>query len=200
MVSVVLAALDHRRRTGEGGHLDFAQAEAALHFLTPALLELQTTGVLPSRRGNGDASADPHGVWASADDGWVAVACETDGQRAALVGLLGETTLESWLRDRGADDAVAELIAAGVPAHRVQGPFEADVDPQLEAVGHWVEVAHPVHETLTVERTRFDLSRTPVGPRRAAPTLNQHAHDVLVGMLGYSEEHFAQLTADGVLR
>ena len=31
----LLAALDHRRRTGEGQYLDFAQAEAAAHFLGP---------------------------------------------------------------------------------------------------------------------------------------------------------------------
>jgi benzylsuccinate CoA-transferase BbsF subunit len=203
MASVVMAALDHRRRTGEGGHLDFAQGEAALHFLTPALLELQTTGVLPSRRGNDDPVARPHGVWASADDGaagWVAVACETDAQRAALAIVVGEEPLEAWLAARPAAEAVEALVAAGVPAHRVQGPVEGSADPQLDACGHWAEGDHPVHGPMAVETTRFTLSRTPVGPRAAAPLLNQHVHDVLVGMVGYSEEQLAALDAAGVLR
>jgi crotonobetainyl-CoA:carnitine CoA-transferase CaiB-like acyl-CoA transferase len=35
----ILAALEHRDRTGEGQHIDQAQAEAALHFLAPAFLD-----------------------------------------------------------------------------------------------------------------------------------------------------------------
>ena len=40
-LATLLAALDHRRRTGEGQFIDVSQAEAALHFLTPALLDAQ---------------------------------------------------------------------------------------------------------------------------------------------------------------
>ena len=36
LTSTLLAALDHRRRTGEGQYIDLAQMEAALHFLSPS--------------------------------------------------------------------------------------------------------------------------------------------------------------------
>ena len=86
----VLGALDHRRRTGEGQHLDFSQMEAATHLLSPALLELQHTGQMISRRGNLEPGVVPHAVYpalgASAGTGtgdgggWIAVVCETDEQ------------------------------------------------------------------------------------------------------------------------
>jgi benzylsuccinate CoA-transferase BbsF subunit len=199
MASVVLAALDHRRRTGESGHLDFSQAEAALHYLSPAIVELQTTGRLPTRRGNDDPSASPHGVWPCAGEGFVALSCRTDEQRAALARLLGEQPLDAWMAARAAVDVQAELVAVGVAAHEVQGPAQADRDPQLAHLGHWIEVDHPVHGGLTVEATRFRLSRTPVGPRSAGPMLNQHRDEVLTGFLGYPAERVAGLDAAGVL-
>ena len=39
----ILAALEHRRRTGQGQYIDQSQAEASLHFLTPALASLVRT-------------------------------------------------------------------------------------------------------------------------------------------------------------
>jgi benzylsuccinate CoA-transferase BbsF subunit len=75
----VLAALEHRRRTGQGQHIDLSQAEAALHFLAPAMLEYTVNGTIPSRVGNRDGELAPHGVYpAAGDDDWVAVACRDD--------------------------------------------------------------------------------------------------------------------------
>ena len=40
----ILAALEHRRRTGAGAHIDQAQAEATLHLLAPALIDYVNGG------------------------------------------------------------------------------------------------------------------------------------------------------------
>ena len=42
--TALLAALDHRRRTGEGQYIDVAQLEAALQFLGPELLAYELDG------------------------------------------------------------------------------------------------------------------------------------------------------------
>ncbi len=47
-VAALLAALDWRRRTGHGQHLDLAQAEASIHFLAPAILDHTMNGVDPT--------------------------------------------------------------------------------------------------------------------------------------------------------
>jgi benzylsuccinate CoA-transferase BbsF subunit len=81
----VLAALEHRRRTGEGQYVDLSQAEASLHFLGPALLDFEVNGVVPERVGNRDPDLVPHGVYpAAGDDRWVAVVVDGD---AAFRGL-----------------------------------------------------------------------------------------------------------------
>ena len=47
-VAAVIAALDHRRRTGQGQHLDLSQYECAVHYLAP-----QTSGLPVDRPGGG---------------------------------------------------------------------------------------------------------------------------------------------------
>ena len=54
-LATLIAALDHRRRTGEGQYIDHSQMESALHFLGPELLEAQVTGRTPA----GPATSHP---------------------------------------------------------------------------------------------------------------------------------------------
>jgi benzylsuccinate CoA-transferase BbsF subunit len=60
LATALIAALDHRRRTGQGQYIDQAQMESSLHFLGPELLEAQTTGKDARRAGNADPVAAPH--------------------------------------------------------------------------------------------------------------------------------------------
>jgi len=66
-VVAVLAALLRRRMTGQGCYIDLSQYESGLQFMTPALLEHAANGTVPSRRGNHDLVAAPHGVYRCAD-------------------------------------------------------------------------------------------------------------------------------------
>jgi benzylsuccinate CoA-transferase BbsF subunit len=56
LATALVAALDHRRRTGEGQYIDGAQMESSLHLLGPELLEAQITGKNARRAGNEDPS------------------------------------------------------------------------------------------------------------------------------------------------
>ena len=83
----LLAALDHRRRTGEGQYLDFAQAEAACHFLDAGAARLRRERPRRHARRQRRRGMAPHGVYPSAgDDAWVAVACRDDADWRALAG------------------------------------------------------------------------------------------------------------------
>ena len=50
-VPTILAALDYRRRTGRGQHLDFSQLEVSLHFMAPLLLDYTLNGRERGRTG-----------------------------------------------------------------------------------------------------------------------------------------------------
>jgi crotonobetainyl-CoA:carnitine CoA-transferase CaiB-like acyl-CoA transferase len=215
----ILAALDHRRRTGQGQYLDFAQSEASVHFLTPALLDQVINGGSPSREGNADVTMAPHGVYrAAGEDAWVAVACRDDRDWRALAGLIGredlaalsvaarrsrrgqlDEVIEAWTATRPAPEVERQVIAAGVPAHAVQNSGECAADPQLRHLGHYVELSHPEHGTITVEGCRIALSETPGVVEGIPPFLGQDTVEVLTDLLGYDDDRIGALYAAGAL-
>ncbi len=223
-VAVILAALDHRRRTGEGQYIDQSQAEAALHFLSPAILDYTVNDHVEERSGNRDTQMAPHAVYPSAgDDCWVAIAVRDDDEWKELCAVMGRTDLAEsdrfataagrlagqeeldeivaqWTKDRSGEEAEGALQARGVPAHIVQNSKELFADPQLKHRGHFVKVSHPLLGSTTVDGSRFRLSRTPAKIERAGPTFGQDNQYVLETLLGYSSERMAELAAAEVLQ
>ena len=220
----ILAALEYRRRTGQGQYIDQSQAESALHFLTPALLDYTVHGRSQERVGNADAHLAPHGVYpAAGQDRWLAIAVRTEAQWQALCEVMRrpelghdsrcatlaarlthrealDTIVAAWTQAHSAQEAEAMLQARGVPASTVQNSQELYGDPQLTHRGHFVELPDPLHGTTTVEGSRFRLSRTPARVERAGPTLGRDNQYVLETILGYSPERIAALTDAGILR
>jgi benzylsuccinate CoA-transferase BbsF subunit len=97
--AAILAALEHRRLTGAGQHIDLSQAEAALHFLAPAILDYTVNGVVATRDGNRDHEQAPHGVYPCAGaDRWVAIAARDDRDWRALCAALGAPALAADAR------------------------------------------------------------------------------------------------------
>jgi crotonobetainyl-CoA:carnitine CoA-transferase CaiB-like acyl-CoA transferase len=218
----ILAALEWRRRTGEGQYIDQSQAESSLHFLTPALLDYTVNGRVQSRAGNSDPECAPHGVYpAAGDDQWVAIVCRDDDDWRALAAAMNRAELAGdaryaraagrlecreqldalvaqWTRGLEAARVGFILQAAGVPAHAVQNSAAAFADPQLGHRGHFVAVDHPVVGKTTVEGPRALLSRTPARVRAAAPWLGQHTQYVLEEILGYHQDRISDLASAGV--
>jgi crotonobetainyl-CoA:carnitine CoA-transferase CaiB-like acyl-CoA transferase len=220
----ILAALDHHRRTGEGQYLDQSQVESALHFLGPALLDYTVNDREQIPAGNRDPHMAPHGVYAAAgDDRWIALAVQTEEQWQALCAVMQhpelprnprfatltsrlahqdelDAIITDWTRTREALDLETTLQEHGIAAGVVQRLYDLYDDPQLRHRGHFVQQEHPIHGAITVENSRFTLSRTPARSGRAAPTLGRDNHEVLGTILGYSAEHIAALEAQGVLQ
>jgi len=146
----VLGALQHRRRTGEGQHVDVSQLEPAT-ALSGALLLDATLNGRPSRRpgfptGNRRAHPPtaPGGAYrALGDDRWVVISCRTEHHWAALVEAMGRPSwardprfstlagrvehaddldahLEQWTSGQDRYDVMHRLQALGVPAGAVQ--------------------------------------------------------------------------------
>ena len=58
---------------------------------------------------------------------------------------------------------------------------------------------HRLPGKITVEGSRFQLSRTPAKIERAGPTFGQDNQHVLETILGYDADRIAELAAAGVL-
>ena len=201
--AILMAAIDHRRRTGEGQYIDFAQSEGAIHTLAPAVVEYSANGQIWPRLGTADRNHEPSGVYPANDEGgWVAVACETDMQRAALNNLIGAHTDEAitaWTSVRSADAATNELQRVGVPAHSVQNSPECMVDPQLAHLGHFVELPHHEMGTVVIEGSRARFSATPAVVATPGPGIGEHTYNVLTEFLGYDDDRFSELLVSGAL-
>ena len=134
--TALLAALDHRRRTGVGQHIDLSQYEASLQFLGPELLAYEIDGRVATRAGNRDRDLVPNGVFpcvveaeraARYPDGgpgaeaWVAISCADDAQWLALsqrAGLPDEVRWRTAAGRRRDEDAIESLIAAWTASRR----------------------------------------------------------------------------------
>jgi crotonobetainyl-CoA:carnitine CoA-transferase CaiB-like acyl-CoA transferase len=221
-VIAVLAALERRRRTGEGCVIDLSQYETGLQFLAPALLEHAANGTVPTRDANRDRVAVPHGVYPSAgDDSWVALSVWSDDEWARFRAALGDPAwarddalgdaagrrareaeidrhVAGWTRTRTREEIVAALRAHGLRASPVESVGELFDDAQLAHRGVWRRAPHPGLGEVGLMAPPFSLSLTPARPDRAGPALGEHNEAVFRTLLGLSADEYASLAADGV--
>jgi len=219
----VLAALRHRRRTGEGQYIDLAQTEPTIALLGPTFLDLTVNGHLQQPSGNAHPLAAPHGVYpCRGEDRWIAIAVMTDDQWRSLVDVLGHAAWhDAALRRREArharraaldrelagltagwvaEDLMRALQARGVPAGVVQTAADiVDRDPQLKARGHWVVLGHPEMGPSIYNAPPMRFSRTPVELKRPAPLLGQHTDEICRQFIGLSDGEIRELREAGVL-
>src|SRR5438094_645027 len=220
-VVAVLAALEHRRRTGEGQRIEMAQTEAAAFLLGEFYLAGPCEAGAPRPQGNAVDWAVPHGVYPSAgDDRWVAIAAVGDAAWEALVRCPGwtpeprlatldgrraareeiDSRLTEWTRGRTAEEAAAALQAAGVSAMPVQNPDDHRADPHLAARRALVTVEHPEIGPERHSGNPIRMSCTALVPAGASPCLGAHTEKVLTRVLGLTREEVARLGDAGVCR
>jgi len=217
----VLAALDHRRRTGEGQHVELAQTDVAAFLAGPVYLETPCTGRAPRQRGNASDAACPHGVYPSeGDDRWcaIAVASNDDWQRfrrclgwrdeprlATLAGRLAardevDGRVARWTRERTPEEASRALQRAGVSAAPVASADDLRSDRHLAARGALVTLADPGVSAVRHCANPIRFRGQPGPPAGPAPELGADTVDVLTGILGLTPEAARRLVADGVCR
>jgi crotonobetainyl-CoA:carnitine CoA-transferase CaiB-like acyl-CoA transferase len=223
-VIAILAALDRHARTGEGCVIDLSQYEAGLQFVGPALLEHDANGAIPTRAGNRDRVAVPHGVYpASEPDSWLALSVWDDDEWTRLREALGDPEWareprlrtaegrrgsEAWLDERIAEwsrrqprsSAVARLRSRGLRAAPVESVGELFRDPQLAERRAWRTATHAVIGDVRLMAPPFLLSDSSQGPSRPGPLLAEHTEEVFRGIVGLDAAEYAALDAQGVFK
>jgi benzylsuccinate CoA-transferase BbsF subunit len=223
-VVAILAALDHRERTGCGQYIDLSQVECAIStFLRTEILEYTVNGRVAGRIGNRSPHFAPHGSFPTrGDDYWIALAVESDAQWLALGRVMAEPLwagserlgtvsgrlmhvdeieekIAAWTRTCEAHELVEQLQTAGIPSGVVYKSIDLFADPQLAYRNHFRSLAHAELGTVGYNGPAHELSETPAVLRWAAPLLGEHTEYVLTQILGYTPSDVAAFAADKVL-
>ena len=199
----ILAALQRRAVTGEGGHVDMSLLDTQTAVLANQAMNYLASGKAPRRLGNAHPNLVPYQVFAVAD-GHLVVAVGNDGQFRKLCGLLGRPELADepdfrtnpdrvsnrerlvpivaeliapWTRDA----LLAGLEAAGVPAGPINSVADVFDDPQVRHRGMQVSLADEAAAGGTIPGVRTPVILDGVGQvaPRGSPALGAHTDEIL---------------------
>ncbi|WP_417331268.1 CaiB/BaiF CoA transferase family protein [Halomonas cupida] len=211
----VLAALNQRRESGEGSHIDLALLDVQVATLANQALNALVSGQAPERHGNAHPNIVPYQAFACAD-GHLVLTVGNDGQFARLARLLGHAEwcegpwatnegrvawrkelvplVQAELLKRGREEWLVEFEALGIPAGPIHTLPEVLSDPQVQhremarQLDGVPQVANPL---------RFNgVSATGQQP---PPGLGEHSERILTEM-GLSAADIQRLREEGVVR
>jgi len=220
----VLAALDQKRRTGEGQLINVAQLEATIAVIGEVVMEATANGAEPPKLGNASRVAAPHGCYRCAgDDRWVAIAVFDDLEWRALCRVMVDPAMgaeprlataagrldaraeldahiEAWTVNRDAYELMTLLQAAGVAAGVVQTARDKlERDAHLRARRFHETIPHEVKGEVVADGIPTGLTATPGRTRFAGRAIGGDNEAVFIDLLGMSRDEFARHVASGAV-
>ena len=221
----VLAALEARARTGQGGHIDLSEYEAVCTLIGPALFEASLKPKQAHPLGNrpSHAEAAPYGCYRClGEDRWCVIAvydqrgwealCQVSGHprwaedRRFLTRAMRwrhadelDRLIEAWTSMTRAEAVMECLQSAGVAAGVVQDAGDLVKDPQLQAREFFTELVHPLMGKTVTDRSPVRIEGVFPGNWTPAPLLGSDNRYVYLELLGFTETKFQDYVQKGVI-
>ena len=217
----ILAAIEHRRISGEGQYIDMALLDVQVATIANMNMNYLCSGKVPNRQGNAHANIVPYQVFDAAD-GEIIIAVGNDTQFARLCRVLGcpelasdERYAKNANRVRNRDillpllqarlstgevaDWVRLLEPEGVPCGPVNSIAQTFANPQVMHRQMRIDLPHPLSGSVPSVANPIKFSDTPIQYRNAPPTLGQHSHEVLQQDVGLSDEDIEVLKTKQII-
>jgi crotonobetainyl-CoA:carnitine CoA-transferase CaiB-like acyl-CoA transferase len=200
--TAILAALNHRGRTGVGQHIDMALLDSMVGVLANQGMNYLVSGRPPHRMGNAHPNIVPYQVF-DVRDGQVIIAVGNDNQFQKLCEYLGEPGLASdplfatnparvshreqlipQLARLLAPLRRAEILSAmegrGVPAGAINNLADVFADPQVQhrAMVTKLDAPWAAEGAVATIRTPIHFSGAKLKLERPAPRLGDHTEEV----------------------
>lgn len=221
--TIIIVALECRRRTGKGMFIDGSTFQGCLDVLDTAFADYSVNGRVLTRRGNCHPNAAPHGVYRCAgEERWLAITVFNDSEWRNLCRLAGDPRwtadarfsavtgrlenaseldrlMEDWTSTQVAEELMVKLQEAGIAAGVVKNARDVYEDPQFAYREHFWESAEEGMKPFTFEAPSARLSLTPARFRRRFPFMGEHSDYVYNDLLKLSAEEYASLVDEGVI-
>jgi CoA:oxalate CoA-transferase len=217
----IVGALLHRQKTGEGQTIDISMQECMWQLTSVEFAPYYfLNGQEPPRLGNQHAAMIPCNLYQT-KDGRIFIMAGVLDQLRRLYTVMGrkdllETPLcanqaeryqhreeindivSAWTKTKTTDEIHDLLKEADVPCSKLPAFSEVCNDPQLLSRNAIIEVEQAISGKVKVPGSLFKLSKTPGKIDYPAPYLGQDNREVLMEMLGYSDEEISQLADKGI--
>jgi formyl-CoA transferase len=216
----VLLALLARERTGRGQWVQTSLLQAMVFLLDFQAARYLVDGEVPGQAGNDHPTMMPMGVYPT-DDKPITIAVSGQGMWERFCACLGRpemaqdprfataarrsanraalnAEIAAALKGRGAEEWVAALTAAGVPAGPINDIAQVFADPQVQHLGLAQEVDSPVRGRIRLLAQPIRLSASHSRIAAPPPEAGEHSEEVLAEA-GYTPEQIAALRARGVV-
>jgi crotonobetainyl-CoA:carnitine CoA-transferase CaiB-like acyl-CoA transferase len=201
-VIAVQAALERRRRTGQGTRIDVSLADSLMAMMNHQVTTVMATGKAPGRMGSASPITAPYQAIRAAD-GHLMVAAGNNSLFARLAAAIGSPELPTdprfatvaqrvanlpdlvaALEARTLEHPVAHWVqvigAAGVPCGPVNDLAETVRDPIIAEREVITTIpGHPAVPELATVDLPFRADGHPLGSHQSPPTLGQHSAEVL---------------------
>ena len=216
----IMLALETRRKTGRGQHVDMAMYDCMVAHTTTSMPYFQATGVSTGRSRENMNSAQ---LTLKAKDGYVVLAGAGEEEKwVALWQLVGREELiqddrylgkavggewyydqvvpaiEEWSQHLPKLDVTLKLIEIGFSMGMVQDTADLDRCPHLEARNMFVESGDALGGRFRTVNTPIKLTGCVETPAGTPPLVGQHNREILCGIGGLTPEELAGMEQDGV--
>lgn len=216
-----LAALEHRRRTGEGQVVDATIYESCLAMMESLVPDYHFGGLIRERTGAFLPKIAPSNIYPSSD-GMLVIAANQDTVWKRLAEAMGRAELgddprynshvargerqaeldaliSAWSATKTSAELEAICEAHGVPAGRIYRAPEMLDDPHYAARQSIVWPEHPELGPFPMQAVTPRFSKTPGQVRWTAPEMGAHNDYVYQELLGLDAEKIAALKAANVI-
>jgi len=200
----ILAAIRHRDRTGEGQMVDVAQLDCMVAY-DVALTGYLIMGLKPHEiRQKYPRAHMIGGLLQAKDGGWIQLAGHRPKALDKMKDDLGveeitQEMVEKMLSEMNRDEAVDYFVKYELPVAPVYDLGDVVEDPHVKARNMIIEVDHPKAGKIRTINFPIKFSKTPVEEMRPSPVMGQNNREIVVGLLGYTEEEFSEFEKGGVV-
>ncbi len=165
-------------------------------FLLSGMKPWEIRKKYPMGRGRG-------GIIQAGDGGWIHIAGfnprAIDRMKKYLdVEEVTREVIQEKIKSMGRDEAVEFFVKADIPVAPIYHVDEVVEDPHLKARNMFVKVEHPKAGEITAINFPVKFSESQPEIRSASPIIGQDSKEVLMEVLGYSEERVMELVRAGV--